>query len=384
MTYKKKILVTRSSMPDFEEYCEEIKPLWESHWLTNRGALHEQFENALHSYLGVPNATLFVNGHSALECVLETMGMSVGERDEIITTPYTFVSTTHAIVRKGFKPVFADIKADDFTIDPECVENLITERTCAILPVHVYGNICDVDAIQSIADKYDLRVIYDAAHAFGVVKDGVPVGNFGDASMFSFHATKVFHSIEGGAITHNNERLGKLLSQWRNFGITGADHIEYAGGNAKLNEFSAAMGLCCLRHVDDWIAQRKIIAERYFRNLDGVRGLHVVHPKDGIRHNYGYMPVIFEDEFGATRDEVASLLEQQGIFARKYFYPLTSEAECYAGQFDVSATPVAKHTSAHVLTLPMYSDLSLADVDRICEIVVIAPQSCRKDSAFLS
>ena len=375
MTRDKQILVTRSSMPEFEEYCEEIRPLWESRWLTNRGALHEQFEEALHAYLGVPNATLFVNGHSALECVLETMGMNMGERNEIITTPYTFVSTTHAIVRKGFKPVFADIKPDDFTLDPAIIEELVTDRTCAILPVHVYGNICDVDAIQAIADEHDLKVIYDAAHAFGVEKDGIPVGNFGDASMFSFHATKVFHSIDGGAITHKDEHLGRLLSQWRNFGITGADHIEYVGGNAKLNEFAAAMGLCNLRHVDDWIGQRKIIAERYFQNLDDVKGVHTVHPKKSVRHNYGYMPVLFEEEFGATRDEVADALLQHGVVARRYFYPLTSEAECYAGQFDTSSTPVAKHASVHVLTLPMYADLSLDDVDMICDIVLNVPRA---------
>lgn len=356
-------------MPPFEEYCEEIEPLWESHWLTNSGKKHVQFERELHDYLGVPYATLFVNGHSALECVLEIMNINADGRDEIITTPFTFVSTTHAIVRKGFKPVFADIKPDDFTIDPAKIEKLITDRTCAILPVHVYGNICDVDEIQRIADEHELKVIYDAAHAFGVVKDGIPVGNFGDANMFSFHATKVFHSIEGGAVTHNSERLAKLLPEWRNFGITGEDSIEYIGGNAKMNEFSAAMGICNLRHVDDDIAKREEVANRYFENLGDVPGIRVVKPKEGVRHNYCYMPVIFDENFGATRDEVAAALKKEGIFSRRYFYPLVSDAACYEGQFDSSKTPIAQYAASHVLTLPMYAELSLDDVDLICDIV---------------
>lgn len=355
-------------MPPFEEYCEEIRPLWESRWLTNQGSMHAQFEKALQEYLDVSHITLFVNGHSALECILETMGLDDG-RDEIITTPYTFVSTTHAIVRKGFKPVFADIKPDDLTIDPSKVEELITDRTCAILPVHVYGNLCDVDELQRIADKHDLKVIYDAAHAFGVEKDGIAAGNFGDASMFSFHATKVFHSIEGGAIAHKSEHLTELLSQWRNFGIVDTEHIKYAGGNAKMNEFAAAMGICNLRHVDDEIAKRRIVAERYYANLDNIQGLRIVRPKGNLRHNYAYMPVVFEEEFGATRDEVAEMLSARGITPRKYFYPLTSEAECYEGMFDLTVTPVALKTSRSVLTLPLYADLSLNDVDLICDIV---------------
>lgn len=373
----KQILVTRSSMPSFEEYCEEIKPLWDTHWLTNRGVKHVQFENELHDYLDVSYVSLFVNGHSALECVLETMDMSAGGRNEIITTPYTFVSTTHAIVRKGYKPVFADIKPDDFTLDPSKIESLITDRTCAILPVHVYGNICDVQEIQRIAEEHDLKVIYDAAHAFGVKKDGVAIGNFGDASMFSFHATKVFNSIEGGAIAHDSEHLAELLSQWRNFGITGADHIEYVGGNAKMNEFAAAMGICNLRHVDEEIQKRRKVAERYFENLEGVEGLRLVRPKENVEHNYAYMPVIFEDEFGATRDDVALMLSRRGITGRKYFYPLTSQAECYESVFDPTATPIALDASRRVLTLPMYADLALEDVDLICDIVKNAPRMDR-------
>lgn len=365
----KKIMVTRSSMPSFEEYCEEIRPLWETHMLSNGGAKHQQFTEALEQYLDVPAIQLFVNGHSALECLLDALDLKADGRNEIITTPYTFVSTTNAIVRRGYKPVFVDIKSDDFTMDPSKIEALITDKTCAILPVHVYGNICDVEEIQQIADKYDLKVIYDAAHAFGTKKNGISVGNFGDASMFSFHASKVFNSIEGGAIAHNSDQLSKALSQWRNFGIASAERVVYPGGNAKMNEFTASMGICNLRHVDEEISKRKTIAERYFDNLDGVKGLRIIRPNADEEHNYIYMPIVFEDEFGTSRDMVAQALLDRGIVARKYFYPLVTDADCYRGDYDSFNTPIARDAADRVLTLPMYADLALEDVDRICDIV---------------
>lgn len=366
-----RILVTRSSMPPFEEYCAEIAPLWESHWLTNRGVKHKELEKSLQEYLGADYVTLFVNGHSALECVLETMELGRDGRDEVVTTPFTFASTTHAIVRKGLKPVFADIKSDDYTLDPAKIEPLITERTCAILPVHVYGNLCDVDAIKAIADKHGLKVIYDAAHAFGVEKGGVPAARFGDASMFSFHATKVFNTIEGGAICHSDQALCDRLAQWRNFGIIDEEHVEYPGGNAKLNEFAAAMGICNLRHVDEEIAKRKAASERYWELLDGLPGLQLYRPAADITPNYAYMPVVFDPEvFGATRDEVSAALAQEGISARRYFYPLTSEYGCYGGGSSAEATPIAHRVSCNVLTLPMFADMSVGTVDRICKIIV--------------
>ena len=369
---EKKILVTRSSMPDFEEYCEEIKPLWESHWITNRGIKHKELEESVQEYLGADYVTLFVNGHMALECVLETMELGRDGRNEVITTPFTFASTTHAIVRKGLTPVFADIKPDDCTLDPEKIEPLITEKTCAILPVHVYGNLCDVDAIEAIAEKYRLRVIYDAAHAFGVKKDGVSAAQFGDASMFSFHATKVFNTIEGGAICHANQFLCDRLAQWRNFGIVDEDHVEYPGGNAKLNEFAAAMGICNLRHVDKEIAKRKIVTERYWELLDGIPGISLYRPAANIKPNYAYMPVIFDSEvFGASRDKVLLALAEKGINARRYFYPLTSKFDCYnSNARTIEATPVAERISKQVLTLPMFADLKKEDVDQICEIII--------------
>lgn len=361
----KKILVTRSSMPTLDEYVAEIAPLWESHWLTNMGVKHQQLEADLKRYLGIDEIALFTNGHNALECVLEAMGLS----GKVITTPFTFASTTHAIVRKGFTPVFADIKPDDYTLDPAKIEELIDDETCAIVPVHVYGNLCDVDAIWDIAKKHGLKVIYDAAHAFGVRRDGVSAAAFGDASMFSFHATKVFNTIEGGAVCFRDGNLKELLDQWKNFGITGLEEVEYVGGNAKMNEFCAAMGICNLRHVDDEIAKRRVVAERYWERLEDIEGLKVCRPAAGIKANYAYMPVVFEDDCGTTRDEVFAKLREHSIFSRKYFFPLVSDYACYQGRFDSSKTPVAKHVADRVLTLPMAADLALEDVDRICDIV---------------
>ena len=361
-----KILVTRSSMPPLEEYVEEIAPLWQSHWLTNMGAEHQKLEAAIKDYLGIDNIALFTNGHSALECILEAMDL----RGKVITTPYSFASTTHAIVRKGLVPVFADIKPDDYTLDPASVERLIDSSTCAILPVHVYGNMCDVAAIQEIADKYNLKVIYDAAHAFGVRLDGISSGMFGDAAMYSFHATRVFNTIEGGAVCFRDPALHDLLNQWKNFGITGTESVEYVGGNAKMNEFCAAMGVCNLRHLDEEIAKRRLVAERYWERLSGVPGVRLCLPQKGVTPNYAYLPVVFEDEFGATRDDVYEALLARDIHARKYFYPLISDYECYRGHFDSSKTPVAQHVAARVLTLPMFADLALDDVDLICDVVL--------------
>ena len=365
METEKRILVTRSSMPPMGEYFEEVAPLWESHWLTNMGAEHKKLESALRERLGVEEVALFTNGHAALECALEALGL----RGKVITTPYTFASTTHAIVRKGLEPVFADVLPGTYTIDPESVERLVDSSTCAIVPVHVYGNLCDVDAIADIARRYNLKVVYDAAHAFGVERDGVSAAAFGDVSMFSFHATKVFNTIEGGALCFGDPALKPLLDQWKNFGITGPDDVEYVGGNAKMNEFCAAMGVCNLRHLDEEIEKRRLVHERYLENLEGVPGIELCPSQPGIKPNHAYMPAVFRDEFGATRDEVFDVLAERGIGARKYFHPLVSDFACYRGRFDPSETPVAADVARRVLTLPMYADLALEDVDEICSIV---------------
>lgn len=364
-------------MPAFEEYCDEIAPLWESHWLTNRGMKHKELEKLLQEYLGTEYVTLFVNGHSALECVLETMELGRDGRNEVVTTPFTFASTTHAIVRKGLRPVFADVKRDDYTLDPDSIKSRITDRTCAILPVHVYGNLCDVEAIQRIADEHGLKVIYDAAHAFGVKKDGIPVSRFGDASMLSFHATKVFNTIEGGAISHADPGLRDRLVQWRNFGIIDETHVEYPGGNAKLNEFAAAMGICNLRHIDDEIAKRKRVVERYWDKLPQIHGVTFYKPPASVTYNYAYMPILInENQFGLTRDELYDRLRDRGIGTRKYFYPLTSEFDCY--DFDCHDTPIALDISRRILALPLYADLDLDAVDFICSSIEEISEEARK------
>ncbi|WP_206214693.1 DegT/DnrJ/EryC1/StrS aminotransferase family protein, partial [Adlercreutzia sp. ZJ242] len=328
MGKENRILVTRSSMPPLEEYVEEIAPLWESHWLTNMGEEHKRLEAALKARLKVGNIALFTNGHSALECAIEALGLGSDGRRKVITTPFTFASTAHAITRKGLTPVLADVRPGDYTLDPERVEELVDDDVCAIVPVHVYGSLCDVDAIQAIADRHGLKVIYDAAHAFGVERrmaDGTWRGaaSFGDASMLSFHATKVFNTVEGGAVCFPDPALKPVLDQWKNFGITGPESVEYAGGNAKMNELCAAMGLCNLRHVDEEIAKRRAVAERYWELLGGVPGVKACVPPEGVRHNYAYMPVVFDPTvFGATRDDVFDALAKEEIGARKYFHPL--------------------------------------------------------------
>lgn len=354
-------------MPSFEEYMEEIKSMWDSHWLTNMGPKHKRLQDELKTYLGVENVDLLTNGHMALELTLQAMNL----QGEVITTPFTFASTTHAIVRNGLQPVFCDIDPDTYTIDTGKIESLVTDRTCAIMPVHVYGNMCNVDEIERIARKYELKVIYDAAHAFGETYKGRGVGSFGDASCFSFHATKVFNSIEGGAVCFREQRLGNVLYELKNFGIHGPEEVSAVGANAKMNEFCAAMGLCNLRHVEEEIGKRKRVAERYRAHLEGVEGLLLNRIQPEVESNYAYFPVVFEEKlFGASRAEVFDRLAENGIGARKYFYPLTNTFSCFHRKYDVNETPTALHISKRVLTLPLYGELALEDVDRICRIIL--------------
>lgn len=366
-TMSELINVTRSSLPDFEEYCREIADIWDSRWLTNMGEKHHQLEAALKDYWGCENVALLTNGHLALENIIQAMEL----HGEIITTPYTFASTTHAIVRCGCTPVFCDIDPDSFTMDPAKIEALITDKTVAILPVHVYGNLCDVEAIEAIARAHNLKLIYDGAHSFGVKKDGVSSACFGDAAMFSFHATKVFHTIEGGALCFRDPGLKQRINDIKNFGIHGPESVPFVGGNAKLNEFCAAMGLCNLRHLDRWLEQRKAVVERYTDRLGGVPGIRLNRPQPGVEQNYAYFPVIFEG-YKYDRDKVFSILNDNGIIARKYFYPVTNAFACYSGMpgFDPSLTPIAVHMAAHVLTLPLYPELPLETVDRICGLIL--------------
>ena len=361
------INVTRSSIPEFEEYCNEIRSIWDSHWLTNMGEKHQQLEAGLKDYLGSNEVALFTNGHLALEMAIEAFDL----HGEIITTPFTFASTTHAIVRRGCTPVFCDIDPVSYTMDVTKIEALITDKTVAIMPVHVYGNICDVEEIDRIAKKHGLKVIYDAAHAFGAKKDGISAACFGDASMFSFHATKVYNTVEGGALCFGDESLKQRVNDLKNFGINGPEEVLYVGGNAKMNEFCAAMGICNLRHVDEWIEQRRLVVERYRERLGNVPGITICRPQPGVKENYAYFPVVFED-YKYTRDDVFTRLGENNIIARKYFYPITNSFDCYKDRpgFDPELTPVAKHVGERVLCLPLYAGLSIEDADRICDIIL--------------
>ncbi len=366
------ILITRPTLPPVEEYESLVRDIFASGYLTNGGAQHARLEAALAEKLSAPYLRLFTNGHLALECAISAFGFDGGE---IITTPFTFISTTHAISRCGLTPVFCDVEPNYFTIDPAKIEEKITPRTRAILPVHVYGNPCDMDAIGAIAKKHNLPVLYDAAHAFGVTVRGRAVAEFGDASMFSFHATKCYNTIEGGAVICKDTAFAERLNGYKNFGYHPDEEIREVGGNAKMNEFQAAMGLLNLKYFEQNIEKRAAVSARYHKNLSGIDGLSFRPVPEGVQQNYAYLPVSFDPAvFGASRDVVFETLKSFGIIARKYFYPLSSEAACYKGAYSPEDTPVAFTASRRVLTLPMYPDLALSDVDDICEIVA----SCQR------
>lgn len=363
------INVTRSSLPAFEEYIEEIRPIFESHMLTNMGPVYKKFQRMLIEYLDVPFLSLFVNGHMALELAIQAMNLKK-DHGEVITTPFTFVSTTHAIVRNGLNPVFCDIKPEDYTIDPAKIEPLINDNTVAILPVHVYGNVCDIEAIEQIAKKHNLKVIYDGAHAFAEKYKGKGIGNYGDATMFSFHATKVFNSIEGGAIAFRDEKLRKPLHELKNFGIHSAEIVDSIGGNAKLDEFRAAMGICNLRRVDECMMKRKVVYDRYNERLRGVPGIRFCENNADATYNYAYYPLVFEPKvFGRTRDDIYTELLAHDVHTRKYFYPAINELAVYRNVYNSTNTPIAHDISLNILTLPIYEELSLADVDMICDVI---------------
>jgi dTDP-4-amino-4,6-dideoxygalactose transaminase len=336
------IYITKPSLPQFEEYTKEISSLWNSRILTNMGKKHQELESALCDFLRAKNTELFANGHLALEAALQVFDFPKGS--EIITTPFTFISTTNAITRSGFTPVFCDIKESDGTINTTLIESLITEKTVAILPVHVYGNLCDVDKIAGIANKHNLRIIYDAAHAFGVTN----AGSFGDVSMFSFHATKVFHTVEGGCLTFKDSSLAEKLQALRNFGYINGEIVS-CGGNAKMSEFHAAMGLCNLRHIDEYIAKRKKKFELYCQLLSDCPSLRII-----TSPNYSYMPLCVE-----LRDRIFNTLAENNIIARKYF-ELTSNS---------ANTPIAKKISDEIITLPLYPDLEESSIEKICKII---------------
>lgn len=363
-----KILVTQSSMPPYEEYIEAIKPLWDSHWLTNMGAYHKELEVKLKKYLDVPELSLMVNGHMALELAIQAFDFPEGS--EVITTPFTFISTTHAIVRNRLQPVFCDVKISDGTIDESKIEGLITEKTVAIVPVHVYGNVCNVEEIQRIADKYNLKVIYDAAHAFGVKFKDKGIGNYGDMTIFSFHATKVFNTIEGGAVSFSDHKICEKLYNLKNFGIRGEELVCDIGANAKMNEFAAIMGLCNLKHIDTAIRERKIRYDSYMDKLSKVKGFSFFRKCSDSTNNYAYFPILIDMEYGKSRDELYDYLKANNIYTRKYFYPLTSDQACFKSRYRKEPLDCARELSRKVLVLPLYEELAINDMEAVIGLIL--------------
>lgn len=375
------ITVTRTAMPPFEKYVEKIQPLWESRWLTNMGAYHREFEEKLKEYLDVPFVSLMVNGHMSLELSIQAMGFQEG--GEVITTPFTFISTTHAIIRNKLEPVFCDIKLGDYTMDEEKIEGLVTEKTVAILPVHVYGNVCNIGRIERIADKYNLKVIYDAAHAFGEQVGGRGIGTFGDVSVFSFHATKVFHTIEGGAATFSDPKLYQRLYDLKNFGIHSEEVIAEVGANAKMNEFSAAMGLCNLPYVEENIEERKKRVLYYSERLSGIEGLVLpAYDRKDIKYSYGYFPVLFQPEVvgKGMRDIVYHKLRENHVQARKYFYPITADAPCFRNKYRKVPLGNARYAGENILALPLYPELEYGKMEEIIFLVKTTMKERKKES----
>lgn len=362
----KKIFVTRSSMPSQEEYMKEIEDLWNSHWLTNMGAHHEKLKKELKDYLQIPEIALVSSGHMALETAIQALELT----GEVITTPFTFVSTTHALVRNGIQPVYCDIREDDYTIDADKMESLITDKTTAILPVHVYGNVCQVEKIEEIAKKYELKVIYDASHAFGVKYKGKALAGYGDVATFSFHATKIFHTVEGGAVCSHDSSLNEKIHRIKNFGILDEEHVQEIGMNAKMNELQAAMGSCNLRHIEQEISQRRNIYLEYRKCLEPCVGIRLNRKREDVETNCAYFPIIVEDEFPMDRDSLYDHLKANGIYARKYFYPLIPKMDCYQKIYKNINLPVAENIARRVLTLPLFGEMSLEDVHRICDIIM--------------
>lgn len=358
------IFVTKPSMPTYEEYCDEIKDLWNSKWITNFGSKYHEFEDKLKDYLNCSNISLFVNGHLALETLIKAYNFEKGS--EIITTPFTFISTTLAITNNGLTPVFCDIDENDFTIDDTKIEELITDKTVAILPVHVYGNIAHIKEIEEIAKRHNLKVIYDAAHAFGIKYKNRSLCTYGDASILSFHATKVFNSIEGGAVITNDTDLLNKLNAMKDFGIVDEETVNYSGTNAKMNEFQSAMGICNLKYIDNNIARRHEIYDSYISLLGNTQDIRLNVIKEDVFSNYAYFPVIFNTNH--VRDKVYQVLKDNGIHARKYFYPLISDMEPYKNY--KGNTKIAKDISSRVLTLPIYPELTNQDTDRISRIII--------------
>ncbi len=359
----KNIYVTQPFMPPLDEFNKYLKRIWENKWLTNNGEFHQQLETELASFLDVPYLSLFANGALALMTALQCLRVT----GEVITTPFSFVATTHSLWWNNIRPVFADIDPIFGNLDPEKIESAITPQTTAIMPVHVYGNPCEHDRIKRIADIYNLKVIYDAAHAFNVKKNGSSILNWGDLSVLSFHATKVFNTFEGGAIICKDLTTKKRIDDLKNFGIHDEITVVAPGINAKMNEVQSAFGLLQLKYLDTLIKKRKVISDFYRSELHGVKGLRFQTDIPGVSHNYSYFPVFINDDFPINRDSLYEELKRENIFTRRYFFPLISEFPTYSGLPSSSKLNliVASRLSNEVLCLPIYPELDLKDVRRI-------------------
>ena len=368
MENNKPIYVTQPALPDLQEFIPYLEQIWESKILTNNGPFHQQLEKELAEFLGVPYIALFANGTLALVTALQVLRIT----GEVITTPYSFVATTHSLWWNNIKPVFVDIEPDFCNLDPEKIEAAITPQTTAIMPVHVYGNPCQVEIIQKIADAYGLKVIYDAAHAFGVKLNGDSILNFGDLSILSFHATKVFNTIEGGAIICHDEKTKKRIDFLKNFGYDGELRVVAPGINAKMNEVQAAYGLLQLKYVDEAIVKRKRICELYKELLFDINGLSFQKELHDVENNYAYFPIFIDEKtFGMSRDELNEFMKSHNIFGRRYFYPLISQFPTYKGlaSSNPANLPIAELKTKQVFCLPIYPDLDLSDVKRICTLI---------------
>lgn len=364
----KPIYVTQPALPPLDEFVEYLKQIWESKVITNMGPFHKQFEQELANYLGVKYLSLFSNGTIALITALQALRIT----GEVITSPFSFVATAHSLWWNNIKPVFVDIEPEHFNLDPEKIEAAITPQTTAIMPVHVYGNPCRNEDIQKIADKYGLKVIYDAAHAFGVNVNGKSVMNWGDLSVMSFHATKVFNTIEGGAIVCHDAEMKARIDFLKNFGFADEVTIVTPGINGKMNELQAAYGILQLKHVEGYIAKRKTIADIYRKHLAGVPGISFLKDMEGVRHGYPYYPILFDTEkFGQSRDTIYEKLKHHNIFGRRYFYPLISNFPSYRGlpSSRPENLPIANKIAEQVLCLPIFPALGINNVKDICEII---------------
>jgi dTDP-4-amino-4,6-dideoxygalactose transaminase len=365
----KKIYVTQPFLPPLSEFHEYLKKIWSNKILTNKGPFHEELEKALCNYLNVKCISLFSNGTLALFSAIKVLGI----KGEVITTPFSFVATTHSLHLNNIKPVFIDIEPYNFNLDPSKIEAAITSETSAILPVHVYGNPCDVSAIQKIADKHGLKVIYDACHTFGVTTNDIPILNFGNLSVMSFHATKVFNTFEGGAVICHDEETKRNLDLLKNFGFTDETTVVKYGINAKMNEVQSAMGLLQLNYIDSNIEKRKNVTDLYRESLKGVSGLTFMEDIPDVKHCYSYFPILIDNnKYSLSRDEVYFNLQGHNIFGRRYFYPLISQFPSYKNleSSKPGKMPVAERIANEVLCLPIYADLQLSEVKRICDIII--------------